>query len=103
MKNFLLKLISMIIPVSGSFLGVYLFNEHHAALWYPVFTFIVGLSFAIIFIIIGNWYHNITLGTYKRKLEKESVTSDENSAKVKVLESKIQVLEKALENAINKV
>ena len=42
------------------------------------------------------------LNSYKRELEKESVSSDEASAKVKVLESKIKVLEKALENALNK-
>ena len=44
----------------------------------------------------------MTINTYKRKLEKESVTSEESSAKVKVLESKIEVLEKALENALKK-
>jgi hypothetical protein len=50
-----------------------------------------------IFLIVKNKKLNI----YQRKLEKESISSDENAAKVKVLESKIQVLEKALENAIN--
>ena len=45
---------------------------------------------------------NARLNIYKRELEKESVTSDEAESKVKVLESKIQVLEKALENALNK-
>ena len=48
------------------------------------------------FIIIKNKKINI----YKRQLEKESISSDENAAKVKVLESKIEVLEKALENAL---
>ena len=43
---------------------------------------------------------NDKINSYKRELEKESIASDESSAKVKVLESKIQVLEKALENAI---
>lgn len=41
-------------------------------------------------------------GAFERKLEKTSVSSDENSAKVKVLEAKIQTLEKALENALKK-
>ena len=44
---------------------------------------------------------NKKIGSYKRQLEKESISSDENAAKVKVLESKIKVLEKALENALN--
>lgn len=39
-------------------------------------------------------------GAFERKLEKTSVSSDANSAKVKVLEAKIQTLEKALENAL---
>ncbi len=42
------------------------------------------------------------LASYKRELEKESIASDENSARVKVLEQKIEVLEKALENALKK-
>lgn len=41
-------------------------------------------------------------GAYERRLEKTSISNDESSAKVKVLESKIQVLEKALEDAIKK-
>ena len=63
-------------------------------------SFLTGTLFGIllmhIFIIIKNKKINI----YKRQLEKESISSDENAAKVKVLESKIEVLEKALENAL---
>lgn len=60
--------------------------------------FILGILLMTIFIIVKNKKINV----YQRKLEKESISSDENSAKVKVLEAKIQVLEKALENALNK-
>ena len=45
---------------------------------------------------------NKKISVYQRQLEKESVLSDENSARVKVLEQKIEVLEKALENALRK-
>lgn len=38
---------------------------------------------------------------YERRLEKTSVSNDESSAKVKVLEAKIEVLEKALKDALN--
>ena len=41
-------------------------------------------------------------GAYERRLEKTSVSIEESSAKVKVLENKIQVLEKALEDALKK-
>ncbi len=39
---------------------------------------------------------------YKRELEKESISSTESASQIKVLESKIEVLEKALEQALNK-
>lgn len=58
--------------------------------------FIFGILLMTIFIIVKNKKINV----YQRKLEKESISSNENSAKVKVLEAKIQVLEKALENAL---
>lgn len=41
-------------------------------------------------------------GAYERRLEKTSVSNEESSARVKVLENKIQVLEKALEDALKK-
>ena len=43
---------------------------------------------------------NSKLNSYKRELEKEAISSSENSSRVQVLESKIEVLEKALENAL---
>lgn len=43
-----------------------------------------------------------SLNMYKRELEKESIDKTENSSRVKVLESKIEVLEKALDEALKK-
>ena len=102
MKIFLFKMLFILIPIAGCGIGYFLFNDYHADLWYPIFTFCIGLSFTLIFMVVADWYHNIMIGTYKRKLEKESVTSTENFSRVKVLESKIEVLEKALENALKK-
>ena len=62
--------------------------------------FVSGLVFGIFLMFIKLNVKNDKINSYKRELEKESIASDESSAKVKVLESKIQVLEKALENAI---
>ena len=62
-----------------------------------ILGFVVGVLLMNIFIIVKNKKIN----QYQRKLEKESISSDENAARVKVLESKIQVLEKALDNALN--
>jgi len=41
-----------------------------------------------------------TIKEYRRELERRGIDKDENSSKVKVLESKIVVLEKALEESL---
>ena len=64
--------------------------------------FLCGLTFGIFIMNIKINVKNKKINGYKRELEKESISSDENAAKVKVLESKIEVLEKALENALKK-
>ena len=64
--------------------------------------FISGFLTGIFIMTIVLNVKNNKIMSYKRELEKESISSDSNSAKVKVLESKIQVLEKALENALKK-
>lgn len=61
-----------------------------------VMGIVVGLLLMNIFVIVKNKKINI----YQRQLEKESISSDENAARVKVLEQKIEVLEKALDNAL---
>lgn len=63
-------------------------------------TFIIGIILGLLLMNIFVIVKNKKINVYKRQLEKESISSDENAAKVKVLESKIQVLEKALENAL---
>jgi len=62
--------------------------------------FLCGLLSGLILMSIVLKVKNSKLNTYKRELEKESVRSLDNSSRVKVLESKIEVLEKALENAL---
>ena len=64
-------------------------------------VFICGFLFGIFLMNIRLNMKNDKINSYKRELEKESIASDENSSRVKVLESKIEVLEKALENALN--
>ena len=63
-------------------------------------TFITGIILGLLLMNIFVIVKNKKINVYKIQLEKESISSDENAAKVKVLESKIQVLEKALENAL---
>jgi len=65
-------------------------------------VFFSGLIIGVLLMNILLNVKNDKINIYKRKLEKESVSSDEASAKVQILESKINVLEKALENALKK-
>ena len=65
-------------------------------------VFVSGVGIGLFLMAIKLNSKNNILSSYKRELEKESISSDESSAKVKVLEAKIEVLEKALENALNK-
>ena len=67
-----------------------------------ILAFCLGGLVDTVFLIIIMYVKNNKINAYQRKLEKESIFSDESAAKVKVLEAKIQVLEKALENALNK-
>ena len=63
-------------------------------------AFMAGSLVASYIMTITIYVKNKRMDAYKRQLEKEAISSDENAAKVKVLEQKIEVLEKALENAL---
>jgi len=63
--------------------------------------FLLGVITGLILMSIKLKVKNSKLNSYKRELEKEAIAGEENSSRVKVLESKIEVLEKALENALN--
>ena len=62
--------------------------------------FLSGVLTGILLMGIKLRVKNTKLNSYKRELEKEAISSSENSSRVKVLESKIEVLQKALENAL---
>ena len=66
-----------------------------------LFAFLAGVIFDSIIMLLIMFGKNQKIYAYKRQIEKEAVISDESSARVKVLEQKIEVLEKALENALN--
>ncbi len=65
-----------------------------------ILIFCAGALFGIFLMWLKLRVKNIAINSYKRELEKESISSTESSSRVKVLESKIEVLEKALENAL---
>ena len=73
-----------------------------SALYQLIGFFFAGLMFGCFLMNIKLNVKESKINLYKRELEKESISSTESDAKVKVLESKIEVLEKALENALKK-
>ena len=97
MKNIFLIILSILTIVCAAF--TFLNQTGHI----PMITmFLSGFALAIFLMTLKINVKNKKLNSYKRELEKEAIASTESSSRVKVLESKIEVLEKALENALKK-
>jgi hypothetical protein len=60
----------------------------------------VGFVAGILFVMSYVLDISRKLQAYKRELEKNSISSDEKNSKVTVLEAKIEVLEKALDDLL---
>lgn len=95
MKNLIFVILSILSIVCAGYTILNISGKVGAGI-----LFVCGFLAGIFLMNIKLNMKNDTLNTYKRELEKESVVSGENSSRVKVLESKIEVLEKALENAL---
>lgn len=111
MKKHLMTIFWLALFLTASYLGYKLSLTFHSNLTpeqlrlsYKLltYTFVCGMALSAIIFRIAHIGTSDSLNMYKRELEKESISKTENSSKVKVLESKIQVLEKALEEALNK-
>ncbi len=98
MKNLFYNLFLLLISFLVGYLSVFKLSGKYELLG----VFISGICFGVFLMLLKLNVKNTKIDIYKRELEKESIVSDENSARVKVLESKIEVLEKALENALKK-
>ena len=97
MKNIFLIILSILTIVCAAY--TFLNQTGHI----PMITmFLSGFALAIFLMTLKTNVKNKKLNSYKRELEKEAIASTESSSRVKVLESKIEVLEKALENALKK-
>lgn len=90
----------LLIIISICFAGYIIMN--YSGKFYSGIVFIAGMAAGISLSSLKINSKNKVLNSYKRELEKEAIASDENASKVKVLEAKIEVLEKALENALKK-
>lgn len=69
---------------------------------YTLIVFVLGV-FSVIFF-FGPLYYSLKekFNAYKRELEKGSISNSNGEAKIRVLENKITVLEKALDEALKK-
>lgn len=86
-----------------NFMGLLAHNPkmNHTELFYVIFTVsTLSMVVGIYLMTFLNLKKEKQLVEYKRELERRGVDRDESSSKVKVLESKIVVLEKALQEAI---
>ena len=97
MKNLLFIIFSILSVSAAVYTFLYLQGKTASAI-----IFLCGLVLGIFIMNIKLNSKNDRINSYKRELEKESIASSESSSRVKVLESKIEVLEKALENALKK-
>ena len=97
MYKFFVNLVLFCLSAGVGYGSVYYLNGKTALIG----IFVSGFIFGILLMNLRLNVKNDRLNTYKRELEKESISSTESDAKVKVLESKIEVLEKALENALS--
>lgn len=93
----LLKLISVFILLGA---GYYITGANDLKLDFAILSagFFSGALWVASFYVTNK----IKLKEYQRKLEKTSVSAESESSKVSVLEAKIEVLEKALQSALEK-
>jgi len=73
---------------------------HINLLYVSLASLVAGMTAGICWLASYYFAAETKLKEYKRKLEKTSVQSSSDSSRVGVLESKIQVLEKALKSAL---
>ena len=97
MKNIFLIILSLI----SLFCAGYTFLNFSGQIAL-VIMFLTGFALAIFLMTLKMNVKNDKINSYKRELEKEAIASTESSSRVRVLEAKIEVLEKALENALKK-
>ncbi len=105
MKNNFVKIILFLIlvlfvagmyythPAKNILFENYIFN---------ILLFVSGITLGVFIMQFFLDKSSNALKAYKRELEKESISSTESSSQIKVLESKIEVLEKALKQALGK-
>ena len=95
-KSLVYILLSILSTVGAAIIGFTATNGRCDLL----IVFICGITLGMSVVGLKLSIKNDKLNSYKRELEKESIAADESTSRVKILEQKIEVLEKALENAL---
>lgn len=70
--------------------------------FYTISVLLAGLFVGVALTLPFYFAEMDKLAAYRRELERRDIKSDTNSSKVKVLEAKVQVLEKALRDALGR-
>ena len=101
---FMMSLISILVVLGYFLYSMYpqLGDVSQMSIIYGVMLIHLGAVVGIFVAVTFCKKYMVNAKAYKRELEKESIAGDEASAQIKVLKSKIEVLEKALEQALNK-
>ena len=103
MKNKIFNIILLILVVIEIY---YLHNLYPASaeidILFLTLLFAFGLTLGVLVMSILQGKVSLSAKAYKRELEKESISNLESTSQIKVLEQKIIVLEKALDQALNK-
>lgn len=95
-----LTLIQLLAAVLVAFWGWYYYQNGTAHLLYGAAACFTGVVWGIALVANNLKSQAGKISAIERKQEKDAISSTESQAKVKVLEAKIQALEKALENAL---
>lgn len=111
MKKYILMILWLILLANSMYL-TYKYGYNFTKILTPevlkpvlkvmIYMFVGGFALAGFIFEVMYFKTSDSIVEYKRELEKKSIDKDENSSKIKVLESKIEVLEKALQDALNK-
>ncbi len=97
MKNYVLLLILIAAFAATAYYGFNHVNDTQSLSAYTIAIFVIGGLFGTV---RTTMTQDKRFSALKREEEKNAITSTESQARVKVLEAKIQTLEKALENAL---
>lgn len=95
-----LTLIQILALALGAFWGWYYYQNGTANILFGAAECFTGVVWGIALVANNLKSQAGKISAIERKQEKDAISSTESQAKVKVLEAKIQTLEKALENAL---